>query len=91
VSLFVLSPEIEDRDEDEVATGRSAKRPSILNDILFYLQAHQKKKIEHELIYLFIDLFFPAVTLKLRFSNLQFSNFKAPVITSPVVILLVGT
>jgi hypothetical protein len=28
VSLFVLNPEIEDRDEVEVATGRSTKRPS---------------------------------------------------------------
>jgi hypothetical protein len=28
VSLFVLSPEIEDRGEGEVATGRSTKRPS---------------------------------------------------------------
>jgi hypothetical protein len=27
VSLFVLSPKIEDRDEVEVATGRSTKRP----------------------------------------------------------------
>jgi hypothetical protein len=33
VSLFVLSPEIEDRDEAEVATGRSTKRPSTLYDI----------------------------------------------------------
>jgi hypothetical protein len=33
VSIFVLSPEIEDRDEVEVATGRSTKRPSTLNDI----------------------------------------------------------
>jgi hypothetical protein len=37
---FVLSPEIEDRDEVEVATGRSAKRFSTLTDtyILFYTQ-----------------------------------------------------
>jgi hypothetical protein len=28
-SLFVLSPEIEDRDEVEVATGRSTKRPTL--------------------------------------------------------------
>jgi hypothetical protein len=33
VSLFVLSPEIEDRVEVEVATGRSTKRPFALNDI----------------------------------------------------------
>jgi hypothetical protein len=46
VTLFVLSPGIEDRDEVEVATGRSTKRPSSLNDIpiLFYLQADYKKK-----------------------------------------------
>jgi hypothetical protein len=29
----VLSPEIENRDEVEVATGRSTKTPSTLNDI----------------------------------------------------------
>jgi hypothetical protein len=35
MSLFVLSPEIENRDEVEVATGRSTKRPSTLNDIYY--------------------------------------------------------
>jgi hypothetical protein len=37
VNLFVLSVEIEDR--DEIGTGRSTKRCSTLNDIhiLFYL------------------------------------------------------
>jgi hypothetical protein len=30
VRLFVLSPEIEDRDEVEVATGQSTKRPSFV-------------------------------------------------------------
>jgi hypothetical protein len=30
--LFVLSPEIEDGDEVEVATGRITKRPSTLTD-----------------------------------------------------------
>jgi hypothetical protein len=35
MSLFVLTPEIEDRDEVEVATGRSTKRPT-LNDIIYY-------------------------------------------------------
>jgi hypothetical protein len=36
VSIFVLivSPEIEDRNEVEVATGLSTKRPSTLNDII---------------------------------------------------------
>jgi hypothetical protein len=72
VSPFVLSPEIEDRDEVKVgnwakhkktlsrlATGRSTKRPSTLNGIyiLFYLQADHRKKIGHELIYLHIFLF----------------------------------
>jgi hypothetical protein len=33
VSLFVQSPKFEERDEVEVATGRSTKRPSTLNDI----------------------------------------------------------
>jgi hypothetical protein len=53
VNLLVLSPEIEDRDEVEVATGRNTKIPSTLNDIyiLFYLQADYKKKIGHELIH----------------------------------------
>jgi hypothetical protein len=32
----MLSPEIEDRDEFEVVTGRSTKRPSTLNDIQGY-------------------------------------------------------
>jgi hypothetical protein len=32
VSLFVLSSEIKDRDKVEIATGRSTKRPSTLND-----------------------------------------------------------
>jgi hypothetical protein len=33
VSLFVLNPEIEDRDEFDVVTGRSTRRTSTLNDI----------------------------------------------------------
>jgi hypothetical protein len=32
-SLFLPSPEIEDRDAVEVATGRSTKKSSTLNDI----------------------------------------------------------
>jgi hypothetical protein len=36
VSLFVLSSEIEDRDEVEVATGRSTRRPSTLNVYTMY-------------------------------------------------------
>jgi hypothetical protein len=50
VSLFVVSPEIEDRDEVEVATGRSTKRPSALNDIYYVIFKRIKKKIGHELI-----------------------------------------
>jgi hypothetical protein len=42
----MVSLEIEDRDAVEVATGRSTKRPSTLNDItLFYLQADNKKNL----------------------------------------------
>jgi hypothetical protein len=44
VSLFVVSPEIEDRDEVEVATGRSTKRPSTLNDIYYVIVKRIKKK-----------------------------------------------
>jgi hypothetical protein len=43
VSLFVLSPEIEDRDEVEVELGQAQKDSTLL----FYLQADQ---IGHELI-----------------------------------------
>jgi hypothetical protein len=64
----VLSPEIEDR--DEVATGRSRKRLSTLNDIyiLLYSQADHKKKSEmNSLIY----FSFPAVTI-LKFAVFKF-------------------
>jgi hypothetical protein len=63
VSLFVLSPEVEDRYEVEVVTGRSTKRPSTLNDIsmLFYLQADHKKKIGHELIFFLLQCSAPAI------------------------------
>jgi uncharacterized membrane protein len=46
-----------------------------------YLQADHKKTIGHELTF-YLSL--PAITLKL-----QFSNFKAPVISTSFVILLV--
>jgi hypothetical protein len=62
VSLFVVSPKIEDRDEVEVATWQSTKRPSTLNDIsiLFFLQVDHKKNSDmNSLIY----FSFPAVTL----------------------------
>jgi hypothetical protein len=51
VSLFVLSLEIEDRDEVEVVTERSTKRLSSLN-ILFNFQADHKK-IQNSLTYIF--------------------------------------
>jgi hypothetical protein len=47
-SLFVLSSEIEDRDEVEVVTGRSTKR---LNDIYYFIFKRITKKPGHELIY----------------------------------------
>jgi hypothetical protein len=49
VSLFVLSSEIEHRDEVEVATGRNTKRPSTNNDIIYYFifkRVTKKKKSE---------------------------------------------
>jgi hypothetical protein len=51
VSLFVVSPEIEDPDEVEVATGRSTKRPSSLNYIILCIFKWIKKTIGHELIF----------------------------------------
>jgi hypothetical protein len=48
----VLRPEIEDRGEVEVETGRSTKRPT-LN---FYLQGDHKKKIGHEFYFLLLQL-----------------------------------
>jgi hypothetical protein len=46
VSLFVLSPEIEDRDEVEVGNWAKHKKTfySERYNILFYLQADHKKK-----------------------------------------------
>jgi hypothetical protein len=51
--MFVLSPEIEDPDEVEVATGQSTKRPSTVNDIrvYYFIFKYITKKIGHELIY----------------------------------------
>jgi hypothetical protein len=49
VSLFELSPKMEERDEVEVATGRSTKRPSTLNRY-YILQPDHKKEIGHKLI-----------------------------------------
>jgi hypothetical protein len=83
VSLFVLSPEIEDRDEVEVATGRSTRRPSALNDILFSSGSQKKSNMNS-----FIYFSFTAITLKLQFSNLRFLNFKAPIIPTSLVIFI---
>jgi hypothetical protein len=44
VSLFVLSPEIEGRDEVEVATGRSTKKPSSPNDMYYFIFKRITKK-----------------------------------------------
>jgi hypothetical protein len=52
VSLFVPSGETEDRDEVGVATGRSTKRPSILNDIFHTILS----SIGHELIFYSLQL-----------------------------------
>jgi hypothetical protein len=55
MSLFVLTPEIEDRDQVEVATGRSTKRPSTLNDIYYFIFKQITNKIGYGLIY-FLEL-----------------------------------
>jgi hypothetical protein len=55
VSLFVLSPEIENRDEVEVATGRSTKRPT-LNDVSYLQADHKRKSDTHLFIFLFLQL-----------------------------------
>jgi hypothetical protein len=72
VSLFVLSPEIEDR--DEVKVGNWAKHKKTFYSewyILFYLQADHKK-IGHKLI-----CFFPAVTIfKPKLSDVLSANFQ---------------
>jgi hypothetical protein len=54
VSLFVLSPEIEDRDEVEVDKWAKQKTPSTLTDIPTYTilsSSRSQEKIRHELIY----------------------------------------
>jgi hypothetical protein len=75
VSPFVLSQRLKTETKSRFATGRSTKRPSTLNGIyiLFYLQADHKKKSDMNS---FIYFSFPAVTLKLHFSNLQFSTYQ---------------
>jgi hypothetical protein len=63
VSLFVLSPEIEDRNAVEVDNwARHKKSFSTLNDIYYFIFKGITKttKIEHELTYLFS---IPAVTI----------------------------
>jgi hypothetical protein len=56
VSLFVLSLEIEDRDEVEVVTERSTKRLSSLNEIYYSIFKRITKKIRTHLpIYFFYN------------------------------------
>jgi hypothetical protein len=52
----VPAPEIEDRDEVEVATGRSTKRPSTLNDVYYFIFKRITKKIGHELVFFFVPV-----------------------------------
>jgi hypothetical protein len=79
VSLFVLSLETENRDESRGRQLDEAQKDLLLSVVYTILSSTtSKKKIGHELI------FFPAVTQKL-----QFSNFKATVISTSLVILLV--
>jgi hypothetical protein len=78
MSLFVVSPEIEDRDEVEVATWQSTKRPSTLNDIsILFSSSGSQKKFGHELTYLF---FFSCSYIN------KFVVFKALVISTSLVI-----
>jgi hypothetical protein len=42
-----------DRDEIKIATGRTIKRLSTLNDMYYFIFKRMKKKIGHELTYLF--------------------------------------
>jgi hypothetical protein len=52
MNLFVLSPEIENRDEVEVGNWAKHKKNFYPEcSILFYLQADHKKKNGHELVY----------------------------------------
>jgi hypothetical protein len=81
VSLFVLNPEIEDRDEVEVDKWANHKKTfysEYCYTILLYYFTPKlvTKKNRPELVY-----FFPAVTL-----ILQFSHFKALVIPTSFVI-----
>jgi hypothetical protein len=80
VSLFVLGPEAEDRDQVEVGNWAKHKKTFYSQWYMYTILSSttSEKKIGHELI------FFPAVTQKL-----QFSNFKATVIPISLVILLV--
>jgi hypothetical protein len=59
VSLFVLSPDIEEQAEVEVATRRSTRRPSTFNDIhiLFYFKRITKKKSDMNSFICFVTIF----------------------------------
>jgi hypothetical protein len=52
----MLSPEIEDRGEVEVATGRSTKTPT-LNDMYYFIfKRITKKKFGHDFYFLLLQL-----------------------------------
>jgi hypothetical protein len=72
VSVFVLSLKSEDRTEVEV--GNWAKHEKTFYSELLYVHI------------LHILSSFPTITLKLQSSDLQFSNFNAPVIYTSLVI-----
>jgi hypothetical protein len=52
VSVFVLSPEIEDRGKVDVETGRSTKRPTSE----FLSSSGSQKKIGHAFYFLLLQL-----------------------------------
>jgi hypothetical protein len=54
VSLFVLSPEIEDRDEVKVGNWAKHKKTFTLNDTYHFIFKRLTKKITHELVYLLL-------------------------------------
>jgi hypothetical protein len=85
VSLFVLSPEMGDRDEVEAATGRSTKRPTLNNMYYFIFKRITKKSDMNSFI------FFCCSYSKITIFKLTIFTVKAPIIPSSLVILLVPT
>jgi hypothetical protein len=82
VSLFVLNPEIEDRDEVEVDNWAKHKK-TYSEYVLFYLQADHKKKSDmNSFIFFFIDALIVrnasmALHLTRTFQLLGFKCFKS--------------